>query len=148
MKFSFDAIAKAWSISELEEVEIDRVNRSAGKKKLTPKRSTTSASNQARERESTLQFMPTPGANMQHGDLNVLSGPSASRHVAEGMSRGIKEAAVIITEEVDISTMVDELEQLESQEASRNRADRARARTLRNNNALQSAYLTRSRGNV
>ncbi|KAL2540374.1 Uncharacterized protein Adt_01352 [Abeliophyllum distichum] len=117
--------------AELEEVEIDRVNRSTGKKKgkLTPKRSTTSASNQARERESMLQFMPTLGANMQHGDLNVLSGLLASRPVAEGMSRGITEAAVIITEEVDISTMVDELEQLESQEATRNRADRARART-------------------
>ncbi|KAL2538030.1 Diaphanous autoregulatory (DAD) domain [Forsythia ovata] len=139
-----------WFNAQLEEVEIERDNRSTGKKKgkLTPKRSTTSASNQARETESMLQFMPTPGVDTRHADLNVLSGPEVSRPVTEGLSKRNTqaEAAVIVIEEVDISTMVDELEQLESQEATRNRAERARARRQRNTNALQS--VTRSRGNT
>ncbi|KAL2504839.1 Uncharacterized protein Adt_20460 [Abeliophyllum distichum] len=141
-----------WFNAQLEEVEIERDNRSTGKNKgkLTPKRSTTSASNQTRETESMIQFIPTPGVDTRHADLNMLSGPEVSRPVAEGLSKGNTEveAAVIITEEVDISTMVDELEQLESPEATRNRAKRARARRQRNANTLQSSYLTRSRGNA
>ncbi|KAL2480391.1 Uncharacterized protein Adt_33357 [Abeliophyllum distichum] len=123
-----------------------------GKKKgkLTLKRSTTSASNQAWKTESKLQFMPTPSVNTRHACLNVLSGLEMSRPVAEGLSKENTKAetAVIITEEVDISTMVDELEQMESQEATRNRVERARARRQRNTNALQSVYLTRSRRNA
>ncbi|KAL2489684.1 uncharacterized protein Fot_42976 [Forsythia ovata] len=145
-----DAPTTDWFNAQLEEVEIERDNRSTEKKKLTPKRSTTSASNQAQETESMLQFMPTPGVDTRHADLNVLSGPEVSRPVAEGLSKGNTEveAAVIITEEVDISTMVDELEQLESQEATRNRVERARARRQRNTNALHSVYLTTSRRNA
>ncbi|KAL2559872.1 Uncharacterized protein Fot_04611 [Forsythia ovata] len=132
-----------WFNAQVEEVEIERDNRSTAKKKgkLTPKRSTTSASNQARETCSMLQFMPTPGVDTRHADFNVLSGPEVSRPVDEGLSKVNTEveAAVIITEEVDISSMVDELEQLESQEATRNRAERVQARRQRNMNALQSS---------
>ncbi|KAL2475876.1 hypothetical protein Adt_36612 [Abeliophyllum distichum] len=97
--------------------------------KLTPKRGSTSASNQAHKPESVLKFMPTPRVDMRHADLNMLSGPSASLFVPEENSKWNIEAPVIITEEVDISTMVDELERLNSEEATRNRAERARTKT-------------------
>ncbi|KAL2468299.1 Uncharacterized protein Fot_51824 [Forsythia ovata] len=87
------------------------------------------------------RFMPTPGVDTRHADFNVLSGPEVSRPVAEGLSKvnTEAEAAVIITEEVDISSIGDELEQFESHEATTNRAERTKARRQRNMNALQSS---------
>ncbi|KAL2541328.1 hypothetical protein Adt_02306 [Abeliophyllum distichum] len=70
---------------------------------------------------------------MRHADLNMLSRPSASSPVPGRMSKGNTEAHIVITEEIDISTTVDELEQLNSEEATRNRAERARAKRKRFN---------------
>ncbi|KAL2513194.1 hypothetical protein Adt_18794 [Abeliophyllum distichum] len=69
-----------------------------------------------------LEYPTSEELRSDYENLNVLSGSSASSPVLEGMSKGNTEAPVIITEEVGISTMVDELEQLESEEAIRNRA--------------------------
>ncbi|KAL2529868.1 Uncharacterized protein Fot_22469 [Forsythia ovata] len=139
-----------WFNAPLEEVEIQTDNQRTAKKKgkLTPKRGSTSASHQADQPESMLQFMPTPGLSMRPVEINMRSGQSTSSPVAEGISNPQTEATVIRTEEVDISPMVDELEQLNSEEATRTRAERARARRQRNRNAIQSVYKTRSRTNA
>ncbi|KAL2488436.1 Uncharacterized protein Fot_41728 [Forsythia ovata] len=50
--------------------------------------------------------------------------------VTEGKDKGKIAANDIITEEVNISTMVEELEQLDYEEATRSRVARARARRV------------------
>ncbi|KAL2497102.1 hypothetical protein Adt_22652 [Abeliophyllum distichum] len=111
--------------------------------KLTPKRGSTSASNQ--EPQSIFKFIQTPGVDMRHADMNMLSGPLASSPLPERNNKENTDAPIIITKEVDVSTMVEELERLDSEKATSSRAERARARRQMNTSAIQFVYLTRTR---
>ncbi|KAL2470369.1 Uncharacterized protein Adt_38505 [Abeliophyllum distichum] len=77
--------------------------------KLTPRRSNTNASNQPHEAQSGFHFMPTPGMDMRNAAVIISSGPSASSPIIEEKSKGNNTAHEIRTEDINISTMVEEL---------------------------------------
>ncbi|KAL2554890.1 hypothetical protein Fot_08509 [Forsythia ovata] len=131
-----------WYNAPLEHVENDGENPRHGKKKakLTPRRISTNASNQPHEAQSGFQFMPTPGVDMRNAGVIISSGPSASSPVIEGNAKGENTAHVIRTEDINISTMVEELEILNAEESARSRDERARARRERNTSIAQSAH--------
>ncbi|KAL2457160.1 Uncharacterized protein Adt_46495 [Abeliophyllum distichum] len=116
-----DAPAADWYTAPVEQVENEGENQRPGKKKakLTPRRSSTNASNQPHKAQSGFQFMPTPGVDMRNAGVIISSRLSASSPVIEGNSKGKNTARVIRIEDINISTMVEELEILNAEESAR-----------------------------
>ncbi|KAL2531204.1 Uncharacterized protein Adt_04555 [Abeliophyllum distichum] len=108
--------------------------------KLTPRRSSTNASNQPHEAQSGYQFMPTLGVDMRNAGVSISSGPSASSPIIDENSIWKTTVHVIRTKQVNISTMVDELENLNTDESAPNRDEKARARRKKNTRIAQSAH--------
>ncbi|KAL2462545.1 Uncharacterized protein Fot_53782 [Forsythia ovata] len=92
--------------------------------KIVPSRCNRGSSSQGQVLQSSFTFIPTPGVSQPCTDDRMTSGPSVC------MPTNVVPS--VITQEVDISSMVDELQQLDAQEVATERAKRARRRRMRN----------------
>ncbi|KAL2555593.1 hypothetical protein Fot_00332 [Forsythia ovata] len=86
--------------------------------KMVPKRGNRCSSSQGEVLQSSFRFMPTPRVSHPCAVDGIMSGPSAS------MPTDV--AIAVITQEVNISSMVDEM--------ATQKAERARKRSMRNIN--------------
>ncbi|KAL2548200.1 Uncharacterized protein Fot_09730 [Forsythia ovata] len=112
--------------AELEQMPTHEENvvhrRSKGK--IVPSRGNRGSSSKGQVLQSSFPFMPTPGVSHPCTDDGMSSGPSIC------MPTNV--VASVITQEVNISSMVDELQQLVAQEVATERAEKARRRRMRN----------------
>ncbi|KAL2522170.1 Uncharacterized protein Fot_26093 [Forsythia ovata] len=93
--------------------------------KLVPNRGNEGPSTQAHQQDTLCQFMPTPGVDLR----GLQEGPAATSTDVEGGNE--KETVTtpdVRIEEVDISSMVEELQRLNDEEAVTSRSARANAR--------------------
>ncbi|KAL2551720.1 hypothetical protein Fot_05339 [Forsythia ovata] len=91
---------------------------------MVPNRGNIGSSSQGQVLQSSFKFMPTPGMSQPYADDGMSSGPSVC------MPTNV--VASVITLDVNISSMVDKLQQLDAQEVATERAERARRRRMRN----------------
>ncbi|KAL2459809.1 Uncharacterized protein Fot_54553 [Forsythia ovata] len=112
-----------WFDAQLDPMESDMQSPldSRNKEKLVPKRGIEGRTSQPQDTNSVYHFMPTPGVDLQ----GQREGPSASSLlVARGHDKGKS-----VMEEIDISTMVEDLERLNAEEAAITRDAKAHAKS-------------------